>query len=367
MGFQDRRYDEPEGGGGRFRDALRRMFQEGFFAWAIPIGSVAGIRVRIHLLFVIWIVFELLMSIPHGATGLGFRALSITCLFGLVLLHEFGHCFACRRVGGEANDILLWPLGGLASCNPPHAWKAHLITTLGGPGVNVVLVPVFAGLMLVAGARPDQLIFNPFAPGQMLAVLNFGEWWKIAIFYLYFNNLVLLIFNMVVPMFPMDCARVVQELLWSKMGHRKSMWITVNIGLVVAVAIGIFGITVNQQKLVGLALFGGIMCFNERRRLLMESDSVEYDVGTAAGYGYGPRRPDERAVTTATSRDRGYEAALARQQKQQAERAEVDRVLAKISASGWDSLSWSERKVLERETERRRREGGGDSGSKAVG
>lgn len=34
-------------------------------------------------------------------------------LFAIVLLHEFGHALACRSVGGKAERILLWPLGGL--------------------------------------------------------------------------------------------------------------------------------------------------------------------------------------------------------------------------------------------------------------
>lgn len=31
-----------------------------------------------------------------------------------VLTHELGHCMAARQVGGHAESILLWPLGGLA-------------------------------------------------------------------------------------------------------------------------------------------------------------------------------------------------------------------------------------------------------------
>jgi len=34
--------------------------------------------------------------------------------FGIVLLHEFGHCFASRWVGGERDEIMMTPLGGLA-------------------------------------------------------------------------------------------------------------------------------------------------------------------------------------------------------------------------------------------------------------
>ncbi len=36
-------------------------------------------------------------------------------LFVSVLLHEFGHCFAARWVDGDATEIMIWPLGGLAS------------------------------------------------------------------------------------------------------------------------------------------------------------------------------------------------------------------------------------------------------------
>lgn len=31
-----------------------------------------------------------------------------------VLIHELGHSLAARRLGGHAEGILLWPLGGLA-------------------------------------------------------------------------------------------------------------------------------------------------------------------------------------------------------------------------------------------------------------
>lgn len=33
-------------------------------------------------------------------------------LLGTVLIHELGHALAARRVGGHADGILLWPLGG---------------------------------------------------------------------------------------------------------------------------------------------------------------------------------------------------------------------------------------------------------------
>jgi Zn-dependent protease len=47
-------------------------------------------------------------------------------LFSIVLLHEFGHVLACRSVGGIANRIILWPLGGVAFVDPPPRPAAFL-------------------------------------------------------------------------------------------------------------------------------------------------------------------------------------------------------------------------------------------------
>ena len=52
-------------------------------------------------------------------------------LFFVVLLHELGHCFMARRVGGEASEVLLWPLGGLAAVDVPHSARANFLTTAG--------------------------------------------------------------------------------------------------------------------------------------------------------------------------------------------------------------------------------------------
>src|SRR5438874_7152767 len=65
-------------------------------------------------------------------------------LFVIVLIHEFGHALACRQVGGVANRIVLWPLGGVAFVNPPRRPGAYLWSIAAGPLVNVALIPILA-------------------------------------------------------------------------------------------------------------------------------------------------------------------------------------------------------------------------------
>src|SRR5882724_7785177 len=112
------------------------------FAWSVPLGRLFGVTIRVHWLF------------PIVALGLILRAafqkdvlpdtwkdvsIILVLMFLSVLLHEFGHCFGARLVDGDANEILIWPLGGLAYVEVPHTPRANFITTLMGPLVNVGL------------------------------------------------------------------------------------------------------------------------------------------------------------------------------------------------------------------------------------
>ena len=64
--------------------------------------------------------------------------------------HEFGHALACRQVGGSANQIILWPLGGVAYVNPPQRPGATLWSIAAGPLVNVALLPVLGVAFLLS-------------------------------------------------------------------------------------------------------------------------------------------------------------------------------------------------------------------------
>src|SRR5438034_7253858 len=83
--------------------------------WSFPIGRLFGISVRVHIILPVVMLGLILRATAHdtGVT-LGEACLLMLLLFGSILLHEFGHGFADRAVDGDASEILLWPLGGLA-------------------------------------------------------------------------------------------------------------------------------------------------------------------------------------------------------------------------------------------------------------
>ena len=286
-------------------------------------------------------------SIGQDSAGIAYMTAMMATLFVLVLLHEFGHCLACRLVGGQADDVLMWPLGGLAMCAPPRRWKAALITTLAGPGVNAVLLPVFGGVLLLCGASWEHLIFNPFRPNVFAPDLVRAWLWSA-----YYTNLMLLAFNMLVPMFPMDCGRVVQELLWWRLGYKRSMVIAVNLGLVVAVGLVVFGLSSGQSRLVTVGVFGGFVCFGERRRLQLMAEEPAWAFDTDKGY--GGFEGSESASETAAER-RALKATKKRAADQREARANVDRILDKIAAHGLQSLTQREKDTLNEATDRERK------------
>src|SRR5262245_35417092 len=109
--------------------------------WAFPIGRAFGITIRVHILF-IFVTLGLIGRVGYKEfiPGTWIDAVRLTVLlFVTVLLHEFGHCFGARRVDGDAQEILMWPLGGLAYVDVPRTAWANFVTVAAGPGVNLLI------------------------------------------------------------------------------------------------------------------------------------------------------------------------------------------------------------------------------------
>ena len=157
-------------------------------------------------------------------------------VFAIVLVHEFGHALACRQVGGIADRIVLWPLGGIAFVDPPRRPGAYLWSIAAGPLVNVILLPVLAFVSMMAQAS---------LPGSDVAVF-FRD--------LNFINAVLLGFNLL-PIFPLDGGQIVRGLLWFPFGEIRSLQISSVIGLVGGAILGIVGLMAGSVWWAVLAFF----------------------------------------------------------------------------------------------------------------
>ncbi|MCP4247353.1 MAG: hypothetical protein GY778_09925 [bacterium] len=339
----------------------RRSGLDNPISWSFGVGRLFGIRIRVHLLFVFGAIFVLLRAFHESQQGLpwpwvvqGVGTLAI--LFLIVLLHEFGHCFGARFVGGQADEILMWPLGGLASVAPPHTARANLITAAAGPAVNVAICVVVGAILVLSSGSGWSVPWNPFA-FAMPAVWPDAQWqvWLVIVFAV---SYMLLLFNLA-PVFPLDGGRILQCLLWPSMGFRESTKLATGIGMVGAIGFAIVGLISGQVLLLGIAFFGYLTCWQQRQMLKMGAFADEGEFGYDFSQGYTSLeksdRPQRRPGYFARRRAaRAARRELREQQQLEAHRREVDRILTKISEHGADSLTPPERRILERETDRQR-------------
>jgi Zn-dependent protease len=187
----------------------------------------SGIQVYLHFSWFLVAAYQIQRANPYSSQV--WAAYEYLALFLIVLLHEFGHALACRQTGGRADQIVLWPLGGIAFVDPPRRPGAMLWSIAAGPLVNVILIPVFYFAHKITAASAYD------APNFYLLV-----------YHIRLINFMLLIFNLL-PVYPLDGGQILRSLLWFPLGEIRSLQIASALGLIGAVV------------LAGLALLFRIM------------------------------------------------------------------------------------------------------------
>lgn len=208
--------------------------------WSWKIGRLAGIDVYMHatfLLLLLWlgIVYWGKGGLPAAVHGITF----ILLLFGCVVLHELGHALTARRFGIQTRNIVLLPIGGVASLEKmPDDPKEEILVALAGPAVNLVIAAVL-WLWLSVNPVAVHLQEGPVQGGllQNLLVLN----------------IFLAIFNLL-PAFPMDGGRVLRALLSFWMDKPRATRTAATVGQMLALWLGFMGLFYNPI-LIFIALF----------------------------------------------------------------------------------------------------------------
>jgi Zn-dependent protease len=182
---------------------------------SIHLFRFQGIDVFLHWSWFLVAVFEI-NNRKGSYSSVTWNVAEYLALFLIIMLHEFGHALACRQVGGTANRIVLWPLGGVAYVDPPPRPGATLWSIAAGPLVNVALLPVLSVAVMLGRSSG----WAEAAPNGYTLLL-----------WIQFINLGLLIFN-ILPIYPLDGGQILRSLLWFVMGRARSLMVAAIIGFV---------------------------------------------------------------------------------------------------------------------------------------
>jgi Zn-dependent protease len=178
---------------------------------------VAGIDVFLHWSWFLVAAVEVQWRMRFYSS-LAWNVAEYLTLFFIVLLHEFGHALACRSVGGRANRIVLWPLGGIAYVSPPPRPGPVLWSIAAGPLVNLLLVP---GTLIAY----ELVRVGPFMGQQQSDLERY-------LFVIFVINLGLLLFNLL-PVYPLDGGQIVQALMWFFVGRWRALQLVSFLGMFV--------------------------------------------------------------------------------------------------------------------------------------
>jgi len=229
--------------------------------------SIAGVPVRVHPLF--WLVALLL-----GSSGALLQIpIWIVVVFVSILIHEFGHAMAFRWYGIRS-QIVLHMMGGLtipeatpwgtswASVTPSP--KQEIVISLAGPFSGFLFaILVMAVTMFTGGTLLTSKLFG-LIPLPLTAIMPFGgNLLSVFVTMLLYVNVFWGMFNLL-PVFPLDGGQVTRNVLVQYDpfdGARKSLWVSVIAGVVIAL---VGWLLMNS---VYIALLFGIMAFQSYQLL----------------------------------------------------------------------------------------------------
>jgi Zn-dependent protease len=345
-------------------------------SWSLPLGRISGIAVKVHILFpVVAIGLILRAGLQKGAPSAVWLETTfvVGLLFVCVLLHELGHCLAARLVDGEAHEILLWPLGGLALVDVPHTPRANFITAAGGPFVNLLLAAVAAGGLIACSYRPPlepwwipityssstehgPQVFSTLRElrGISTEEIPVGLWvgWLARFFWL---NWVLLLLNTVLLGFPMDMGRMLQSAFWPRFGFRQATLYAVYLGFLTALVLCILSITALTDYPALILMLGLFIMYTcQQQWVILETGGEESLFGYDFSQGYTSLEPRERPRRRRPNMlQRWLQRRAARKlqnelEQREAEERRMDQLLEKVQRQGLQALSEEERRFLTR-------------------
>jgi Zn-dependent protease len=232
--------------------------------------TIAGIPVSVHPLF--WLIALLL-----GSSGdVLLIPVWILVIFVSILIHELGHALAFRRLG-QRSQIVLHFAGGL-TIPEPVSWASgyanvaltpnqQIFISLAGPFAGFLLAALVIAIVFLTGGSVLTTWLLGFIPLPLTALMPFGgRVLTVMVSMLLWVNIFWGLINLM-PVHPLDGGNVTRNLLLQADpvdGVRKSLWVSVIAGVLVAIAGLVFFRSVFMALLFGLLAFQSYQLLQRR-------------------------------------------------------------------------------------------------------
>jgi stage IV sporulation protein FB len=319
--------------------------------WSFPCGTWFQTQVRISVFLPVFLLL-LCWRLENLQLGLVFGGV----FFFSVLLHEFGHVIAARMTGGNGDEILIWPFGGLAFVRPAGTFRSQLLTPMAGPLFNLLVCLITLSPLVLNGRTAG--LFNLFTfPISQLSDAVFLD----VLVLIFRANFLLLAINLI-PVYPLDGGQMLKAVLSNRLDREIANDIYIKSGMIVGLLALIGGLFVELSFLVFLGAV--IMLLNMQESFQLRSTDGYDDsfMGYDFSQGYTSLdrdddhpRPARRPGLWQRWREQRRAEKFLKEQEQEAEaEQQLDLLLEKVHSEGIESLSDVERRLLDRVSARYR-------------
>jgi stage IV sporulation protein FB len=252
-------------------------------SWSVSIGSIAGTAIRIHITFLLFLIWIFAAGLATGGVDAAISSLAfMILLFACVVAHEFGHILTARAFGVKTPDVTLLPIGGVARLERiPEMPSQEFLIAIAGPLVNVAIAAALIAL------TPTHLSTAHLAAMESPKVSMIDRLAEV--------NLFLALFNMI-PAFPMDGGRVLRALLAIRLGYVQATEIAATIGQWAAFGLGFLGLFYNPL-LIFIAIFVYLAAAAEAQMVSLRSMSRDVPVTAAMVTQFATLTGDENIDT----------------------------------------------------------------------
>lgn len=347
---------------------------DSILTFSFPMGSWLGARFRLSILMpVMLMAVAWRLDVVHHPGNVVWAGLAGMIILYSILLHELAHVLAARMTGGDAEDIIVWPLGGLVAARPGPGIGAALFVTFAGPVVNLLVALMCIPALHGAG----QLIplLNPFAG---FSVDPNAAWTLTSLRMAFAVNWCLTFVNLI-PLIPLDGGHGLRWFLSLRFTDPETRDVMLRIGLVTGLLGMGLGFVCDVSGLVALSAFILVLHIHEAVRSFQSKASASDDSFRGYDFSEGYTSLDRSAPDWSDEGDDAEEESnesaedfsrtglLERwrsrreQERQRREAAEtlrdesqLDEILEKLHTQGRDALNSAELSVLDRVSRRLR-------------
>jgi Zn-dependent protease/predicted transcriptional regulator len=227
--------------------------------WSYQIGSIHGIPIRLHVSFLIIVIFFIWLFADHTfeifgiVFGFGeadvpiwlkylFSSITSILFFLTLLFHELSHSVVAQSYGIKIKSITLLIIGGIAQMEDiPKEPRKEAMISAAGPAFSLG-IGILAYAIYISFYQVNEVTWT------------FGNAFLMSVSIIAYYNILLGIFNLI-PAFPMDGGRIFRAMLAMNMPYIDATRIAVAVGKSFAIIMGILGLFTFNLFLLLIAFF----------------------------------------------------------------------------------------------------------------